>query len=178
MSYDLWPLRSSAVNSDARNCETLSDVNRRSRDLCLLEARCDYVLFVDYGAINGDAVRLPSCPYVSIHRRCSLYAVPIDRRTTRGRFCWLNWFVWFSMHCLNTGVRHRLMRISNTVSWLMFDCHGGWLRQDAQRWQARGSDSGTLTGEKCWLVINKEYYLLKTVTEEWSKQRFSLYVKK
>jgi hypothetical protein len=136
-------------------------------DLRLLEARCDYVLFVDYGAINGDAMRLSSCPYVPIHRDCSLYATPIVWRTTRGWFCWLNWFVWFSMHCLSSGVRHRLMRISNTVSWLMFDCHGGWLRQnDAQGWQDwGGGHSGTLTGEKYWLVINKENYLLKTVPE-------------
>jgi hypothetical protein len=40
-----------------------------------------------------------------------------------------------------------------------------------------GSDSGIFTGEKCWVVINKENYLLKTVTEECRKQRFSLSVK-
>lgn len=130
-SYDLWLLGSSAVNSDARNYETLSDVNRRSAPigsavwLCLV---C---------RLWSNQWR--SCAYARKHRLCSLYAAPIVRRTTRGRFCWLNWFVWFSMHCLSTGVRHRLMRISNTVSWLMFRCHGGWLRQhDAQLWQAGG----------------------------------------
>jgi hypothetical protein len=60
----------------------------------------------------------------------------------------------------------------------MFDCHGGWLRQDdAQLCQARGSDSGTLTGEKCWIVINKQSYLLKTVREGGYKQRIRLSVK-
>jgi hypothetical protein len=95
----------------------------------LLEARCHYRLFADSGVINGSAVRLPSCPYVPMY--CSFYAGPIVRCTSPRWRCWLNWFVWFSMHCLGSvGMRHWLMRISNTLSWLMFDCHGGWTPHD------------------------------------------------
>jgi hypothetical protein len=36
-------------------------------DLRLLEERRDYVVFANYRAINGEAVRLPSCPYVPIY---------------------------------------------------------------------------------------------------------------